>query len=464
MLQRHSRRIARGLGTIIVLALISASLAHASATLFLEEPYGKLGFFTGMGHAAVYLSGVCAETPLVLRPCAPGELGIVLSRYDGVGGYDWVAIPLIPYLYAVESPGDIPLFVDAKMTAFLRDQYRRKYLEAVAPDLKDGSTPGGNWYELVGSAYDRTLYGFEIETSAEQDGALIRHYNSRPNESHFHTVSRNCADFAKDVMNFYYPKALHRSVVADVGMTTPKQMAKTLVKFSGRHPELRFSRFVIPQVPGSEARSTAVHGVVESFLKSKKYSVPSAVVSPIFAGCVVAIYVGTGAGRFNPGHDALVFNAQRGLEPPLAAEDRRSYQIELRHLQDDVPSATKGTRVDKSWGRLLGNAVPELDAEGRPVLQIRTGEQVVSVGVAADNVLVDGASTQLTEELLEARLQEELRRGAPPKASESDIERDWHLLHQVMSGGREQVVAEASQRASELAASSQAGFSAGNRH
>jgi len=64
-------------------------------------------------------------------------------------------------------------------------------------------------------------------------------------------VSNNCADFAKDVINFYYPKALRRSVVADAGITTPKQMAKTLVKFNARHPELQFSRIVIPQVPGS---------------------------------------------------------------------------------------------------------------------------------------------------------------------------------------------------------------------
>ena len=110
-------------------------------------------------------------------------------------------------------------------------------------------------------------------------------------------------------------------------------MAKTLIKFSGRHAELEFSRFVIPQVPGSMARSTPVHGVVESFLKSKKYIVPSAVASPIFAGCVVAVYVGTGAGRFDPARQAMVFNAGRALEPPLGAEDRRSYQRELNHLE-----------------------------------------------------------------------------------------------------------------------------------
>src|ERR1700686_54476 len=154
----------RALGTLLVLAWSCAGFAQSSATLLLEEPYGKLGFFTATGHAAVYLSGVCAETPLVLRACAPGELGAVISRYDGVGDYDWVAIPLIPYLYAVDKPEDIPLFADAKMTTFLRDGYRRKYLEVIAPDVRNGETPAGNWYELVGSSYDRTIYGFEIET------------------------------------------------------------------------------------------------------------------------------------------------------------------------------------------------------------------------------------------------------------------------------------------------------------
>src|SRR6202167_2908515 len=224
-------KLRRALGTLFVLVVASASLAGASATLLLEEPYGKLGFFTATGHAAGYLSGVCAETPLVLRQCAPGELGAVISRYDGVGSYDWVAIPLIPYLYGVDHVDDIPLFADPKMVAFLRDQYRRKHLEAVAPDLDGGGAPGGNWYELVGSAYDRAAYAFEIKTAPEQDQAFILRYNSEPNRSHFRTVSRNCADFAKDVINFYYPKALHRSIVADVGIATPKQMAKRMVKF-----------------------------------------------------------------------------------------------------------------------------------------------------------------------------------------------------------------------------------------
>src|ERR1700691_2231421 len=436
-------KILRGLGTWVVLAWSCAGLAQSSATLLLEEPYGKLGFFTATGHAAVYLSGVCAETPLVLRPCAPGELGAVISRYDGGGGYDWVAIPLIPYLYAVERTDDIPLFVDPKVVTFLRDQYRRKHLEEIVPDPSNGEVPGGNWYELVGSAYDRASYAFEVETTPAQDEAFIRAYNSAPNRSHFRTVSHNCADFAKDVINFYYPKALHRSVVADVGITTPKQMAKTMVKFSARHPELELSRYVIPQVPGTEARSAAVHGVVESFLKSKKYMVPSAVASPIFAGCVVAVYERTGTGGFKPAQEAMVYNPQRELEPPIGAEDRRSFQIELNHhLTAEATETGTTTRVQKTVGREMVSTAPGFDSEGRPVLRVDTGDGVVSVGIAAGNIFAKDSSGQFAQEILEARLQVELRRGNPPKVSESDVEHDWNLLQQAKKTADNEVVAE----------------------
>src|SRR3984885_10051532 len=183
------QQVGFALGLLLALASgLSPRAQASSATLLLEEPYGKLGFFTATGHAAVYLSGVCADSPLVLRRCAPGETGVVIARYNGVGGYDWVAIPLIPYLYAVNRAEDIPLFADAKMVASLRDRYRRKYLEKIIPD-KNGETPGGNWYELVGSSYDRTIYGFEIETTPEQDDALIRKYNESPNRSHFHLAT-----------------------------------------------------------------------------------------------------------------------------------------------------------------------------------------------------------------------------------------------------------------------------------
>jgi hypothetical protein len=445
MPRRHTHYLRRSFCLLAAMVVVCGSLAGASATLLLEEPYGKLGFFTATGHAAVYLSDVCAETPVVLRPCRPGETGVVVSRYDGVNGYDWVAIPLMPYLYAVERPEDIPLFADARMVALLRDRYRREYLEEIVPDNKNGDAPGGNWYELVGSSYDRAIYGYEIATTPQQDAALIRKLNSSPNVSHFHTVSRNCADFAKDIINFYYPKTLHRSVVADIGITTPKQMAKTLVKFDQRHPEIESSRMVIAQVPGSMPRSAPVHGVVESFLKSKKYIVPSAIASPIFAGCVVAVYEGTGAGRFQPAEGALVFDPRRDLQPPMGREDRLAYQHELKNFLAENYPATPVRNADKAWSKLLSKAQTDFDAQGRPILQMQVDGHLVRVGNSLDNVMKAGAPPELVRQLLEARLESELHGRSARVVSEDDVERDWNLLQQTIPGNESRVTARSSQ-------------------
>ena len=423
----------RAVATFIVLMLACSALASTSATLLLEEPYGKLGFFTATGHAAVYLSGVCAETPLVLRPCHPGETGVVISRYNGVGGHDWIAIPLIPYLYAVERPEEVPLFADAKMTAFLRDRYRRTHLEDIAPDLKNGATPGGNWYELVGSSYDRTIYGFEVETTPAQDLALINKLNASANVSHFHTVSENCADFAKGIINFYHPRALHRSVVADLGMTTPKQIAKTFIKYSSRHPELKFSRIVISQVPGSIPRSTTVHGVVDAFFTSKKYIVPSAVVSPIFAGCVAAVYVGTGAEHFDPARNAMVFVVGQQPQAPLDREDLRAYQHELKHLLAGAYPES-GRNAEKTWAKLQSKAQSVVDDDGMPALELQLGGDRLEVGIAAGNVLNGNAPPELLRQLIEARLQSELHR-SPHSITETEVARDWDLIYRTMGRG-----------------------------
>jgi hypothetical protein len=407
------------------------SRANASATLLLEEPYGHLGAFTQTGHAAVYLDRVCADTPTVLRRCSDGETGIVISRYDKVGGYDWLAVPLIPYLYAVESPENVPLFANPKLVAFLRDQYRRKYLEEIAPDdpNNNGEHPEGNWTQLIGSAYDRTIYGFEIQTSEAQDDNFIREYNSRANRSHFNLLTHNCADFARGVINFYYPRTLHRSLVTDAGITTPKQLARLTVKFGARHPELEPSSFVIPQVPGSVPRSRPVHGVVESVLKSKKYMVTVAILHPVVAACLLAGYMGVD--RFNPAKHAMVMDSGSDLAAPLASTQRRSYENQLNLLARLDPQL-KIKRNQKAWESLQRDAEPELDPEGRPMLKMRVGNDSVDVGVARDNILSTPAPPALTGELLAARLHEELKRGDAPKASQTEVSNDWDLLQQVL--------------------------------
>jgi hypothetical protein len=83
------------------------------------------------------------------------------------------------------------------------------------------------------------------------------------------------------------------------------------------------------------------------------------------------------------------------------------------------------------WRRLEADAEPELDRAGAPVLQVRVGEDIVNVGISRENVLSTPGSPELSQELLEARLREELRRSASSKTSESDVISDWKLLQQV---------------------------------
>jgi hypothetical protein len=384
--------------------------AHAGVTLLLEEPYSYDGAFGGTGHAAVYLSRICAESPLILRHCAPGELGAVISRYDGIAGHDWIAIPLIPYLYAVDNAENVPLSADPKLVDFLRDQYRRDHLEAIAPDSADGEPPAGRWPELIGAGYRRTIYAYQLDTSDDQDDRLIRKFDSDPN-----------------LINLYYPKILHRNVIGDLGVTTPKQIARLFVHFGERHPELHLSSFVIPQIPGSIGRSSPVHGVAESILRKKKYTLPLLLVHPILTSCLVVAAVGPE--RFNPAHNAMVFDPNRDLEPLLAAAQRRLYQNWLRSLtrplaEDDVTAAT--------WQQVEADAVPHLDESGNPVLEVKLGEETVDMGVSRSNVLRTSAPPELLESMLVTRLREELRNGGSPKASERDVANDWELLQRVL--------------------------------
>jgi hypothetical protein len=309
----------------LAILFVSASLgaAYANAALLLEEPHGADSKFFPIGHAAVYLSNICADSPAYLRRCQPGEGGVVISRYPkNVADYDWIAIPLLPYLYAVEKIEDIPRSVDRRTVAELRDRYRRAHLMALVPDEANGNAPNGEWTELVGVAYVRTIYGFEIETTPEQDAAFIDRWNRREAPNHFHDVYSNCADFAGSVMNFFEPHAVHRNFLSDFGIMTPKQAAKSLAHHARRHPALEFSEFQIPQVPGSIPRSTAVDGLAEGVLKSKKYLLPLALLHPAVAGGIAVAYFAEG--RFNPKRNAGVFDIARALQAAPARNTRAS--------------------------------------------------------------------------------------------------------------------------------------------
>jgi hypothetical protein len=423
-------RLKKDPALVILLSVFFCAVRQANAdiTLLLEEPYKLDGEIAGGGHSAVYLSGVCVSSPVVLRRCGAGETGVVISRYFKVAGYDWIAIPLIPYLYAVERADDVPLIADERLVSSLRERYRHNHLQDIVPDDPSGKTPAGNWYQLVGSAYDRTLYGFQIKATREMDDAFIAEFNARSNRSVYNFVARNCADFSREVVNFYYPKAVGANSLADLNIASPRHNAKTFARFSRRHPELHSSSFVVPQVPGNK-RSKPVHGFVDSLVRSKKYSIPLAVYLP-------AVAIGFGAthvlfDRFDPARGAMIFSPDGSMEPSMRRADRRAHRKALEGFSQF--SMANDPPLRASWQRVRSEAELQFDDVGRPFLRSRLGDNVVEVGLCRGNVLEFPAFPGLSREVLLAHLRQDVRRGHAPTASDTELHDDWKLLQRTLS-------------------------------
>ena len=275
---------------LLSLAIFWPARSRAQAALLMEEPYGFFGSVNPTGHNAIYFARICAATPVRLRRCLPGEMGVVIARYQGIADYDWVAIPLVPYLYSVEKISDVPQRVDRESVWRLRDRYREAHLLSLGDGLPSGGFVHGGWTELVGVSYERRIYAFRFLTSEEQDDAFIAAMNRAVNRSHFHLLFNNCSDFARVILNEYFPGTFRRSLFPDAGTTTPKQLAYKLERYARAHPETGLEIFEIPQVPGYRRLSRRNKSIAES-LTTTGYAIPIVLVNPYLAGGLFVDYL-----------------------------------------------------------------------------------------------------------------------------------------------------------------------------
>jgi hypothetical protein len=300
---RHS--LIRTFALIFVIWGFCCARGQSQAALLLEEPYGFFGTLNPTGHNAIYFERICAETPVKLRRCRAGELGAVIARYQGIDGYDWVAIPLLPYLYSVENASDVPTDVDRETVTRMRNRYRETHLESLGPHLPAGSLVRGGWTQLVGAAYERRIYAFRFDTTPEEDDAVIEQMNAGLNRSHFNLLFENCADFARVILNGYFPRTFRRSIFPDAGMTTPKQITYKLVRYTRKHSDAQLTVFEIPQIPGYRRGSHSNKGIDESFVTTI-YAVPIALANPYLAGGLVVDYLVRGRYHLIPKHPEVL--------------------------------------------------------------------------------------------------------------------------------------------------------------
>jgi hypothetical protein len=224
-------------------------------------------------------------------------------------------------------------------------------------------------------------------------------------------------------------------------VTTPKQIAKMLVKYSHHHPGLQTSDFLVPQVPGTVRRSTPVHGVLESVMSAKKYMVPLVILHPYIGGGLLVEYFGHR--RFDPSRNDLILDSQHKLDPPMTREQRARYQSRLDEmtqsasLTDSAAAKDSDTKNNKNepkvWDHLQAGATPGIDTAGQPVLQLHLGDDLAQVGISRANILSISDSSEFAAKLVEARLRQELRPSTARKTPSSDVERDLALLEQLLS-------------------------------
>lgn len=465
------------LGAVVVCALASSAFADAGVILN-ESLDTSVARITGSGHSAVYLSNICPDdSPVKMRLCRPGEQGSVLSNYTTLGEdqpYEWNIVPLSVYLFGVEDPQDRPLVSSKEIKTALEERYREKYLSTVCTAARCRYSSGAEWREMVGATLERSMYVFVMDTSIEQDRAFIAAFNSEPNVNHFHGLTRNCADFTRRVMNFYFPKSVKPDYLNDFLITTPKAAAHSLMKYAQENPELNFRVLHFSQVPGTIKRSSECRSGTEQLYHSKKLVIPLAVFAWQGIPAVAASYAITG--RFNPEHQfeqhpsTLVIGADDYLRAPstsgytvsvqqLAAEEKlqreeivgteaewAQYRNDLEVAVDEaihdeiIPNRNYLKRVFKILGE--GSSI-SVDASGALWMALPEQETHARVGLSASNILAPDSGMQFAYQIILARMESELNSPKHSRETATEFRQDWARAE--VSRARRQIFAAAGQ-------------------
>jgi hypothetical protein len=453
--------------SIALVLLFIPTVARADVSLFMLESVGVAGEFTGSGHTAIYFSNICADGPTRLRLCQPGEQGAVISNYPDFAKnlpHEWMAVPVISYLYGVEHERDIPLYANGKIRDFLRETYRKKHLRTIVADKADGTMPEGGWRTMLTMAFNRDIYSFNVRTTIDEDAQFLKEFNSSTGKGEFNSFTRNCADFTRKVINRYFPGAARRDVINDFGITTPKAVAKSLTSYASDRPQRLFYITKYSQVAGPIWRSYDNRSFTEKAITSKKYLIPSLVFYPPVFAVFAGAYLTTG--RFNvhqtykeyatPQIAQLNLNKRAGKETEDAhhasvitskeiAERKKAERLRLfgdRQLWDGykanfVPvlksAVAQGLFQDKEevttfFRDLEIQSEPAFNADGAPILKVMYYGEERTLGITRNNILSTHSDQELAYKLVLAKISANLNAREKDRSSLEEFRADWELM------------------------------------
>jgi len=439
------------LALAFVLACLTSSRAQADVGIVLNESLGvSVDRISGTGHSAVYFSRVCPESPVRLRLCRPDENGSVMSNYINMGEpqrFEWNIVPLNIYLYGVEDARFRPLFGTYEIKDLLEERYRTKYLAGYCDGPPCSTSSKAEWREMVGATLIRGMYIFVIETTVEQDEALIAQLNGAPNRNHFNGVTRNCADFTKRIINTYFPHAVSTDYLNGLGMTTPKAIARSFVRFADRNPELNLRVLHFAQTPGTIKRSSDVRAVTEQLYRSKKLLIPMLIFADYGVPAVAASYLLTG--RFNPEHEfekhpGQAESSSYAARPRKATEEEQAEVVgtsaEWKRYREELDSllgeeAQRNTSeetadLQRFFKHVSKVGMPRLDANGAVLIEVPDKGHAFQVGLSANNILGRDSDSQSAYALLLWRAYGVLKSAKHRRETLPEFEDNWELLQQ----------------------------------
>jgi hypothetical protein len=321
----------------------------------------------------------------------------------------------------------------------------------------------------VSAASERTLYILVVSTTVEQDRALIAKFNDAPNVNHFNGLTRNCADFTRNLINTYFPHATHREVVNDFGITTPKAVARSLARYAHDRPDTQYHVLHFAQLPGPIKRSSECRNGTEQLYRSKKLLVPLAFFAWHELPFAVGSYILTG--RFNPEHEfenhATVRQVELGREIGVAKEDgpgdpqvadlegakrqervrvvgsdkewdsfREQFDSIVADAVDDHILANRGT-LGRALKDLSDNGRPYLDKRGSLWLEIQQDDKTIQVGLSPANLVAPGSDRETAYKLMLAHVAETLKSPARQRETMPEFIEAWNLMLQARPDANE---------------------------
>lgn len=435
-------------------------VARADIGVVLADPTTVgVSVYTHAGHSLVYLSGVCAASPVRARLCEEGEEGSVVTTYPDfreTQAYAWNLVPLSLYLEGSLTPGDRVLYGSRRVKEALEAHAREGFFQDVCADGHCPQIAHSFWRDLVDANAMRDIFIFAVHTTPAQDKAAVEWLNGDANVNHYNGFTNNCAVFTRGLVNKIFPHSVHRDLINDLGMMAPKAAVRSFTRWARRRPELGFYSMHFAQQPGDFPRSAVAQSGTETAIHMKKYLIPAAAIGDHeVAGSFFVAYFFTGRFGVYKEFSRHASSLDTGSEMELpeegnhdeiqwsyvgtADEQKRSTVLGLRQDWEDYKerfAAIENSAEAKEFAhkrffpQQFDNGNVSVDSEGHPWLTMEIGGSMRRVGISNRNLLAVESDPELAFQLMLGRVGYVLRSKNHLRETMEEFRKDWSLLEE----------------------------------